>query len=246
MSTTAQWKQSLHRSLHLSRSKPESKYFQVAGIGLDGSPTNRTMVFRGFYKTSDLLIAITDTRSDKFQEWQKNKRAQICWYFAKSREQYRLSCKVGTFTSSLDEDLSSSSKQKQSDERLGLMRDVWGGLSFKAKEQFLWPEPKQEFDQNAFELLEKPNMKGKVHNKGNDSDNNEKVTQLGVDDTIPACFCVVVFRPYIADYLCLKTNPQTRVIEHDVLINNTISENINDAFELTEGKFDWYANRVNP
>lgn len=59
------WKQRLQRSLHLSRSKPEAKYFQLATVSAEGKPDSRTLVFRGFGESGDTLLAVTDMRSEK-------------------------------------------------------------------------------------------------------------------------------------------------------------------------------------
>jgi pyridoxamine 5'-phosphate oxidase len=86
------WRQRLVRSLHVNRSQAQSKYFQVASVSKDGLPKNRTMVFRGFIPESLNLVSVTDIRSDKVLDWQQNtpKKFEICWYFAGSREQYRI------------------------------------------------------------------------------------------------------------------------------------------------------------
>ncbi|MFC3095800.1 pyridoxamine 5'-phosphate oxidase [Alteromonas sediminis] len=117
------WHQRLSRSLHLSRSKPESRYVQLATVGADHKPQNRTVVFRGFDTNGGALRFITDKRSAKFTALYNNPNAEICWYFSGSREQYRLSgcCKFA------------SEKEKNS---------VWKSLSESSKRQFLWGEPK--------------------------------------------------------------------------------------------------------
>ena len=50
--TISGWRQRLARSLHLSRSKPEAKYIQLATLNDEGFVQNRTLVFRGFIDKS--------------------------------------------------------------------------------------------------------------------------------------------------------------------------------------------------
>lgn len=175
------WRQSLARSLHTERSKPESKFFQVASIALDEGTNkltveNRTLVFRGFVDNSISLLAITDSRSDKYTQWLHEPQSEICWYFTETREQYRIKNSVTL----IGQDVNDAMGTKAS-----LRAQVWRSLSAKSKEQFLWPRPKQTVD-------EKPIL---VHHKASN---------------IPETFVVLVFNPISVDYLNLTTIPQTR------------------------------------
>jgi PPOX class probable FMN-dependent enzyme len=223
------WRQSLVRSLHVQRSKPESKFFQVANayqkknvkdeannnaassehstekafanIPSNSAITveNRTMVFRGFVDNSHTILAITDSRSDKVEQWQDNQQSQICWYFTKTREQYRISAIVSLLNgypsqSQIDFDNMSGDVTNSIEERVeknkALRADVWSRLSDKAKEQFFWPDPKQEV--------------------GHDDEKHAKMKNDA--DEIPRNFTLVCFHPYYVDYLNLSTSPQTREI----------------------------------
>ena len=117
------WKQVLERSLYKTRKKPESRYMQIATLGLDGSPKCRTVVFRG-YSSSHHLRFITDKRSEKWNELSANPNVSIVWYFAETREQYRF---VGEAI--LLNDKNDTSEQ-------------WQKLSHAGKKQFLWGAPK--------------------------------------------------------------------------------------------------------
>jgi pyridoxamine 5'-phosphate oxidase len=139
------WRQSLAGSLHKNRSKPQARFLSVANVDLDGFPKNRTLVFRGFAERSNHLLAITDTRSEKYKQWQRHPFAEISWYFDVSREQYRISCDV-----CLVDHLS----VEQATRKL-----LWSNLSTKAKSQFYWPAPAVPFDDNdlsAFDVEEEP------------------------------------------------------------------------------------------
>jgi PPOX class probable FMN-dependent enzyme len=124
----APWRKQLQRALHRNRSQIFSRYFQLATISERGYPTNRTVVFRGFLNESNSIKIVTDTRSQKFAHLQNNPQAEICWYFSKTREQFRIRGKIDLVT--------------QADENLNKLREeAWQKLSKNAKEQFLWPHP---------------------------------------------------------------------------------------------------------
>ena len=118
-----EWRQRLARSLHVSRSKPESKYVQIATYAPELGVQNRTVVFRGFVKDSHILQCITEKDSDKYRALQFSKASEICWYFPKTREQYRLS----VHTEFVDKDT----------DELGLRQQMWHNLSTAAKASFI-------------------------------------------------------------------------------------------------------------
>jgi pyridoxamine 5'-phosphate oxidase len=89
-SSLAPWRQVLARSLHRNRALAYARYFQLATVRANGRPANRTVVFRGFLPNSDQIAIITDRRSQKIAQIEQNGWAEICWYFPKSREQFRL------------------------------------------------------------------------------------------------------------------------------------------------------------
>lgn len=189
------WRQSLVRSLHAQRSKPESKFFQVANAylltGSEGDSQlaveNRTMVFRGFAANSNVLLAITDSRSDKIVQWTSspNAKSQLCWYFAKTREQYRISADVVLIGAP---SIPSHSRfEDQLIESLLPSREIiWEQLSDKAKAQFFWPQPKQQVTPA--------------------DDTNEGEHVVGIPDN----FILVAFVPYYVDYLHLSSPSQKR------------------------------------
>lgn len=131
------WRQRLVRSLHVSRSKPEAKYFQLATVNEKGRPENRTVVFRGFADTSNVFYVVTDKRSAKFQHLINNPFAEVCWYFAKTREQYRLACDVELYTSTSDSDV------------LPSYISMWKKLSNAAQQPFFGPSPGIPIDEDT-------------------------------------------------------------------------------------------------
>lgn len=132
METIAKWRSPLQRALHKNRSQPFSKYIQLATVTKEGNPSNRTVVFRGFLENSNIIQIITDTRSEKYSHLQNNPMGEICWYFTKTREQFRIRGKIDLITENSNNlDLEKARKQ------------AWQKLSNNGKEQFYWHPPKE-------------------------------------------------------------------------------------------------------
>jgi PPOX class probable FMN-dependent enzyme len=132
----APWRVPLQRALHRNRSQMFSRYFQLATVSEEGFPTNRTVVFRGFVDDSNNLQIVTDTRSEKYQHLQHHPQGEICWYFAKTREQFRIRGQIELVT--------------QAHQQLNQLREqAWRKLSDSGKEQFLWPHPGQPLTKQA-------------------------------------------------------------------------------------------------
>ena len=119
------WFESLRKAIRKNKRARENRYFQLATVSQKGSPSNRTVVFRGFVEGSDSIKAITDKRSRKLIEIEGNPLCEICWYFNVTREQFRIKASV-----EID-------YQAKSRERL----IAWSELSASAKEQFFWAPP---------------------------------------------------------------------------------------------------------
>lgn len=134
ISPLAPWRSPLSRALHRNRSLPYARYFQLATVRGDGAPANRTVVFRGFSDRLDspnTLKIITDHRSRKLSQLQTNNRAEACWYFPKTREQFRLSGMLVAAT--MRGEQGESAEQERC--------TTWQNLSDAARLQFAWPEP---------------------------------------------------------------------------------------------------------
>ncbi|MCC5898800.1 MAG: pyridoxamine 5'-phosphate oxidase family protein [Phormidium sp. BM_Day4_Bin.17] len=125
----APWKPHLAAALHRNRSLIYARYLQLATVRPDGTPANRTVVFRGFAE-GDRLQIITDRRSAKMQEIAENCQAEACWYFPKTREQFRLGGSLISVSAASD------------DEELQRLRShLWQQISDNARSSFAWPEP---------------------------------------------------------------------------------------------------------
>lgn len=138
----AAWRSHLSSAIHRNRSKPYSRYLQLATVTPEGYPTNRTLVFRGFLNGGNRLIFITDSRSAKIQDIQAQSQAEACWYFTQTREQFRLAGTLKVVTA------------QEADSDLQLARKTaWQSLSDAARLQFTWPNPgKLQVEKKAFEL----------------------------------------------------------------------------------------------
>jgi pyridoxamine 5'-phosphate oxidase len=126
--TLAPWRSPLSRALHRNRALPNARYAQLATVR-DGRPANRTVVFRGILEPNRLQF-ITDRRSQKVEQVSAQPWAELCWYFPKTREQFRLLGQLSLVTSeSADSDLLQARKK------------LWHDLSDSARSQFAWPHP---------------------------------------------------------------------------------------------------------
>lgn len=137
----APWRSHLAHALHINRAKPYSRYVQLATINSEGLPTNRTIVFRGFLVGTNQLQFATDIRSDKFSHLQQQPWGEICWYFTKTQEQFRI---AGFF--------SLVTAHSQNSELLSARQIMWQNLSDAARIQFAWANP-GEIRQNIAEAF---------------------------------------------------------------------------------------------
>ncbi|NEP03843.1 MULTISPECIES: Npun_F5749 family FMN-dependent PPOX-type flavoprotein [Okeania] len=138
----APWRSPLARALHRNRSLTYARYVQLATVTAEGQPKNRTIVFRGFLEETNQLKFITDSRSNKVEQIEKNPWAEICWYFPKTREQFRLTGKLYLI------------KANNPDPKLAQVRETtWQEISDNARQQFTWPNPgESKVEIGAFEL----------------------------------------------------------------------------------------------
>ncbi|KAF7843993.1 pyridoxine/pyridoxamine 5'-phosphate oxidase 2 [Senna tora] len=91
---TAPWKQLLLNALESNGHLKHSSFFQLATIGTNGRPSNRTVVFRGFQDNTDKIQINTDGRSRKIEELKHCSFGEICWYFTDSWEQFRINGEI--------------------------------------------------------------------------------------------------------------------------------------------------------
>ena len=126
----APWRSPLARALHRNRAA-SSRYFQLATVRADGKPANRTVVFRGFLAETNQLMVVSDRRSEKHEHISHDAHAAACWYFTKTREQFRLSGQITSVTADTSKETLVIARQQ-----------LWQTLSDSARAQFTWPQPK--------------------------------------------------------------------------------------------------------
>lgn len=135
MTEIASWRSPLGRALHRNRSLVYARYVQLATVQANHRPANRTVVFRGFLEDSNALKFVTDRRSRKVEQIAENPWGALCWYFPKTREQFRISGELTVVSAT------------ESDKNLLYLREVaWLALSEGARTQFAWPHPGQPLD----------------------------------------------------------------------------------------------------
>jgi pyridoxamine 5'-phosphate oxidase len=125
------WRIPLARALHRNRSLPNARYLQLATIDSQGYPANRTVVFRGWRDPQSELQFVTDVRSAKSAQILQNPQAEACWYFPKTREQFRIRGHLKL----VDHHTSPTGQPAR--------QQAWQQLSPKARPQFFWPTPGQ-------------------------------------------------------------------------------------------------------
>lgn len=141
--TLAPWQSPLARALHRNRSLAHVRHVQLATVRQDGRPANRTVVFRGFLDNTNSLKFATDRRSEKadqiaFQNW-----GEVCWYFPKTREQFRFLGELILVDNEYPDATLLKARKAQ-----------WHDLSDPGRSQFTWSHPKKPraTDDNSFHL----------------------------------------------------------------------------------------------
>ena len=191
--SATQWKSLLMAALHRNRSDKGVRFLQLATVDRQHRPRNRTVVFRGFADDSATIMLAVDRRSEKLEQLERNPHAAICWYFSKTREQFRLTGPVTLVTesgvvlpSATHQSVSSASDSWQQATRLQL----WGRLSDSAKLLWYWPHPKGDRDRaDAF-----------LHQPPADAQHP------------PDTFVLLLFDATEVDRLELRGEPQNRTI----------------------------------
>jgi PPOX class probable FMN-dependent enzyme len=147
--TAAPWRSLLAAALHRNRSLAFARYLQLATVGVRGRPANRTVVFRGFLEDTDQLKFITDIRSQKAEEINLYPWGEICWYFPKTREQFRIAGQLILVAA-----------DHPDAEICQARRIAWQEISEAARSQFAWPHPGENkaaasaFEQQTSEAIE--------------------------------------------------------------------------------------------
>ncbi|EXB83872.1 Uncharacterized protein L484_023479 [Morus notabilis] len=126
----APWKQLLLDAVEANAHLKHSSFFQLATVGCNGRPANRTVVFRGFQEDTDKIQINTDFRSRKVEELKRSPFAEICWYFTESWEQFRINATVDIIDGTIHDPLKLQQREK-----------AWFASSQKSRLQYLGPSP---------------------------------------------------------------------------------------------------------
>jgi len=124
------WRPSLDLALHRNRDHAGARLVQLATVRPDATPAIRTVVFRGFLDDARRLVFTTDGRSAKRAEIEANPVGAACWYFAATREQFRIRGEL----SLIDADT-------QEPELRQAREDQWSDLTDETRATFTWPTP---------------------------------------------------------------------------------------------------------
>uniref|UniRef100_A0A0G4FW12 Pyridoxamine 5'-phosphate oxidase Alr4036 family FMN-binding domain-containing protein n=1 Tax=Chromera velia CCMP2878 TaxID=1169474 RepID=A0A0G4FW12_9ALVE len=179
LSLRPRWVSEVLRNLRIEKSNAASKYFQIATVSPDQRPSVRTVVFRGFVEKNSpegVMKMITDGRSLKIGDLKHQPDCEVCWYFEKSREQFRIRCEATVVS------------HDHSDSKLiGLRKSQWNNISENARKQFIWPHP------------------GKARPLGQDDKHLFSPDAPGAHE-VAEHFCLILLAPYEIDWLALRTN----------------------------------------
>uniref|UniRef100_A0A0R0FKB1 pyridoxal 5'-phosphate synthase n=1 Tax=Glycine max TaxID=3847 RepID=A0A0R0FKB1_SOYBN len=113
------WKQLLLNALESNAHLKHSSFMQLATLGTNGTPSNRTVVFRGFQDNTDNIQINTHARTPK-----------ICWYFTDSWEQFRINGDVDIIDGLNPDPLKLQQREKS-----------WFASSLRSRLQYLLPNP---------------------------------------------------------------------------------------------------------
>ncbi len=126
------WRSPIARALHRNRSLPYARYAQLATVDRDLRPHNRTLVFRGWREPGSQIQFVTDLRSTKAIDllaggspW-----AEVCWYFPKTREQFRIGGTLALVSAACAETGDCKARQQ-----------AWQQMSDAGRIQFDWGTP---------------------------------------------------------------------------------------------------------
>lgn len=138
----ASWRSPLAHALHRNRALVYARYLQLATVRADQRPANRTIVFRGFLDGTNQLQFVTDARNAKADQIEHCAWGEACWYFPKTREQFRLAGALLLVRA--DQTDSTLQKARQT---------TWQALSDAARTQFAWAHPgKPQVNKDGFDV----------------------------------------------------------------------------------------------
>jgi hypothetical protein len=138
------WRRLLDVAVAASRAIRGGNYVQLATVAVDGSPRVRTVVQRGIIALSDgdggtrsAFKFVTDLRSQKVEQIQRDARCEMVWWFPQSSEQFRV-----TGSLQLVGDAFAAPGDADGGAALRAMRaEQWAKLRDASREQFYGAHP---------------------------------------------------------------------------------------------------------
>lgn len=194
---TPNWRNMIDISIARSRKIRGGNYVQLATCTPEGHPRVRTIVQRGIMQHRDhrtVLKFITDRRSEKVSQLKVTPEAELCWWFLKSSEQYRIRGKL-TVVGSAEDNLEASP------ELMSARKQQWGNLRDSAREQFYWTQPGVPINEETDEKILAPGTNSSVL--------EVPVGGRGSDGKVlppPKTFLLLLLWPEYVDYLRLTDN----------------------------------------
>ena len=119
------WRALLRGAREREGRSPAARWLQLATVAADGSPRVRTLVFRGWAGDTGLDL-LTDARSAKAAELERQPAVELCWLLPRARMQFRLRGAVVPLSPALE---------------LGERQRHWQGLSPGGRAVWGWPAP---------------------------------------------------------------------------------------------------------
>ncbi|MEB3352383.1 MAG: pyridoxamine 5'-phosphate oxidase family protein [Cyanobacteriota bacterium] len=83
------WRPLLRGAREREGRSPAARWLQLATVAADGTPRVRTLVFRGWAGPAALDL-LTDGRSAKAEELDREPAVELCWLLPRARCQFRL------------------------------------------------------------------------------------------------------------------------------------------------------------
>lgn len=124
------WRAKLEAALREQEKTPQARYVQLATARPDARPAVRTLVFRSFLDPDHRLIFTADLRSAKREQLRDEERMEACWYFADSREQFRIGGRGVMLAADGDDQLTAQARRR-----------IWDEMSEDSRQTFTWPQP---------------------------------------------------------------------------------------------------------
>jgi pyridoxamine 5'-phosphate oxidase len=127
------WRPLLRGAREREGRSPSARWLQLASVAADGTPRVRTLVFRGWAGPASLDL-LTDDRSAKAAELERQPAVELCWLLPKARCQFRLRGRLLRLP-----------QEQEEPERLRHWRQLTPG----GRAVWGWPPPGQPLDRSA-------------------------------------------------------------------------------------------------